>query len=108
MSIRDVVKDRLDELENKLMSIEAVVGSIAHEVRQPLTAIASNGGAALRFLQKKPPDQDEALAALNRIMSDCHRTSEVFDSMRVLFRATDQGKQSVDVNEIVVGVLEIR
>jgi hypothetical protein len=37
------------ERNKKLMNLEAVAVSIGHEVRQPLAAIASNGGAALRF-----------------------------------------------------------
>ena len=31
--------------------------------------------------------------------------SDVFDSIRALFRTADQGKQPIDVNEIVLGVL---
>ena len=43
------------ERNNKIMNLEAMVASIGHEVRQPLTAIASNGNAALRFLGHEPP-----------------------------------------------------
>lgn len=106
VSIGDVVKARLEELENKLMNVEAITASIAHEVRQPLAAIAINGSAALRFLEKAPPDYDEIRAALNRIIGDCHRTSEVFDSIRALFRTVDHGKQPIDMNEITLGVLQ--
>jgi len=42
------------EQNNKLMNLEAMAGSIAHEVRQPLVAIATNGSAALRFLGHTP------------------------------------------------------
>jgi signal transduction histidine kinase len=105
VSIGDVVKARLEETENKLMNVEAIAASIAHEVRQPLTAIATRGGAALRFLQRTPPDYDEIRAALNSMIHDCHRTSDVFDSIRALFRTADQGKQPIDVNEIILGVL---
>ena len=38
------------ERDNKLMNVEAITASIAHEVRQPLTAIASSSSAAVRFL----------------------------------------------------------
>ena len=95
------------ERDNKLLNVQAVTAAIAHEVRQPLTAIATNGGAALRFLAKVPSDQEEARAALQRIVSDCHRTSEVFDGLRALFRKVDQGKQLIDVNEIISAVLQL-
>ena len=47
------------ERNNKLMNLEAMAASIAHEVRQPLASIASNGGAALRFLGHTPPNLEE-------------------------------------------------
>jgi signal transduction histidine kinase len=93
------------ERDNKLMSAEAMTGAIAHEVRQPLAGIVANAGAALRWLGRSPPDHDEVRAALNRIQSEGHRTSEVFDAIRTLFRKGDQGRQRIDVNEIIVEVL---
>ena len=94
------------ERDNKLMNAQAVTAAISHEVRQPLAAIAANGGAALRFLGKTPPDLEEVRAALSRIVSDTHRTSEVFDGIRALFGKSDQERQRVDVNEIIVEVLQ--
>ncbi len=94
------------ERDNKLMGAQAVTGAIAHEVRQPLASIVSNASAALRWLERTPPDHDELRAALSRIQSESHRTSEVFDAIRALFRKGDQGRQRVDVNAIVVEVLQ--
>jgi signal transduction histidine kinase len=93
------------ERENKLMNVEAITASIAHEVRQPLTAIATNGSAALRFFDRKPPDYAEVRAALTRVISDSHRASEVFDSIRALFRKADQGRQPLDVSAITLEAL---
>jgi signal transduction histidine kinase len=94
------------ERDNKLMNVEAITVAIAHEVRQPLAAIVANGNAALRFLDKEPPDRGEVQAALNRIVNDGHRTSEVFDGIRALFRKVDQGRQPVDINKLILGVLQ--
>jgi signal transduction histidine kinase len=94
------------ERDNKLMNAQAVTAAISHEVRQPLAAIAANSGAAVRFLGKTPPDLEEVRAALSRITSDTHRTSEVFDGIRVLFGKRNQERQSVDVNEIIVEVIQ--
>ena len=94
------------ERDNKLMSAQALTGAIAHEVRQPLASIVSNASAALRWLERTPPDHDELRAALNRIQGESHRTSEVFDAIRALFRKGDQGRQRVDVNEIIGEVLQ--
>ena len=94
------------ERDNKLMNVEAITVAIAHEVRQPLAAIVANGNAALRFLDKEPPDRDEVRAALHRIVNDGHRTSEVFDGIRSLFRKVDQGRDPVDINKLILSVLQ--
>jgi signal transduction histidine kinase len=94
------------ERDNKLMSAQALTGAIAHEVRQPLASIVSNASAALRWLERTPPDHDELRAALSRIQGESHRTSEVFDAIRALFRKGDQGRQRIDVNEIIAEVLQ--
>ena len=87
------------------MNLEAMAASIAHEVRQPLVAIAANGGAALRFLGRTPPDHKEVQSALSRIISDSHRASQVFDNIRALFGKADKGHEPVYVNEIALEVL---
>ena len=87
------------------MNMEAVTASIAHEVRQPLAAITTNSGAALRFLGQTPPDLEEARAALHRIVGNSHRTSEIFNNVRALFASTDSGQELVDVNQMTIEVL---
>ena len=93
------------ERNNKLMNLEAMVASISHEVRQPLASISSNGGAALRFLGHAPPNIGEVRLALNRMVNDSHRASQVFDNIRALFGKTDRGYEPIDVNELVHGVV---
>ena len=93
------------ERHNKLMNARAITGSIAHEVRQPLAAIVTNGGAALRFLAMSPPNHDEIRGAIERIMRDSHRTSEVFDGIRELFREVDQVRLPVDLNDTILEAL---
>src|ERR1700686_3071744 len=100
------VADLQRERENKLMNLEAMAASIGHEVRQPLAGISSNGGAALRFLGHTPPNIEEARLALQRMVKDSHRASQVFDNIRTLFGKADQGHEPIDVNELALGVLQ--
>ena len=93
------------ERSNKLINLEAMVASISHEVRQPLASIASNGGAALRFLNHAPPNNGEVRLALNRMVNDSHRASQVFDNIRALLGKADRGYEPIDMNELVRGVL---
>ena len=93
------------ERDNKLMNAQAITASIAHEIKQPLAAIATFSSAASRFLQRAPPDLEEVRLALNEIYIASHRASQVFDNIRALFGSADQGQAPIDVNEMVLGVL---
>jgi signal transduction histidine kinase len=93
------------ERNSGLMNVQAVIASIAHEVRQPLTAIASSSAAAQRFLRRSPPDTamaEELMEDIKRATSDA---DQVFESIRGLFREGEQGSQPVDLNEVALEVL---
>jgi len=94
------------ERNNRLMNVEAVTAAIAHEMAQPLAAIATNGDAALEFLASLPPDLDEARIALSDMIEGSHRTADAIDGIRGLFRKTNQTRQPVDLNEVAREVLQ--
>jgi signal transduction histidine kinase len=80
--------------------------SIAHEVNQPLTAIAVTASAARVWLRRDPPDLNEVRDALEDIVKDTHRAGEIVKSVRAMFRK-DSPAGSVDVNRITKSVLEL-
>jgi len=47
----------------------------AHEINQPIGATLNNASAALRWLDKEPPDLEQARQALNRIFANGNRVS---------------------------------
>ncbi|MCH7753387.1 MAG: PAS domain S-box protein [Planctomycetes bacterium] len=55
--------------------------SVAHELNQPLSAIAANSQAARRFLAAKQPNTEEVREALTDITNDAKRASEVIRRM---------------------------
>jgi signal transduction histidine kinase len=93
------------ERNNRLMNMEAMAASIAHEVRQPLGAIALNGAAALNFLQRKPADLGEAESAVKRTIAASHRAGQIFDSIRALFGKEELKKERLEVNSLTREVL---
>jgi len=106
LALREAVTKLERERDNKLTNVEAIMAAIAHEVRQPLMAIAISGSAARRFLARAPADIDEVASNLDRIIKDSRRASEVFDSVLALFRREDQERQPIDVNKIALEVLQ--
>src|SRR6185369_5319462 len=64
------------EREARLLTGDAVAASIAHEVKQPLTAMITSADAGFRFLDRSPPNLDRAKEAFQLISSDGHRAGE--------------------------------
>ena len=55
---------------NRVATMGQLTASIAHEVKQPIAATATNAEAALRWLGARPPNLEEARQALDRIVND--------------------------------------
>jgi len=94
------------ERDHKLLNAQAITASIAHEIRQPLSAIVASGETALIYLAKTPPELGRVRMALDRMIADGYRTSEVFDAIRALFGKKDQDRRQVDLNVVIAGVLQ--
>jgi signal transduction histidine kinase len=95
------------ERRNKLTNLEAATSSIAHEVRQPLTAIAAKTAAARRWLERAPPDVDRAKQLLGDIERANFLASEVLTNVRRLFREAEHKRQPIDVNNLVSEALQV-
>ena len=106
LALREAVEKLQRERDNKLLNVEAATASIAHEVRQPLAAISTNGNLAVLLLGKTPPDLDQLRTVLERIVKNCRHASELFNSISELFKKVDQKRLPVDVNHIALDVLQ--
>jgi signal transduction histidine kinase len=81
--------------------------SIAHEINQPLGAIVANGQACLRFLAGSIPDIEEVKEAVEEIIGDGRRASEVLKRIRALVRNTAPERGTLDVNSAIGEVLAL-
>jgi len=89
----------------RLTTMGAMTASIAHEINQPLAAIAATAGAGLRWLTRATPDVDEARAALTQIVGDAHGASQVIEGIRSVFKKDNHEKTLLGVNDLVREVL---
>lgn len=88
--------------------IDAVAASIAHEVRQPLTAIIMSASAGFRFLDHSPPDLDRAKDAFKRIVADGHRAGAVVEDIRANFRRDRDAAVALRVDECIEGAVALK
>jgi C4-dicarboxylate-specific signal transduction histidine kinase len=84
-----------------------LAASIAHEVTQPMAAIVTSGGAALRWLNRAQPDIAEAQQSIAQMVRDAKRASEVIARIRAMARKRDSQPATLEVNEIVGETIEL-
>jgi signal transduction histidine kinase len=92
------------EINLARVSRHLVVGdftaSMAHEVRQPLTAIIANAETCLRML-RGAPEVDEIVAALTDIVDAGHRANQLLRRNGDLLRDPPTIKTAVDIAEVI-------
>ena len=88
-------------------SLGSLTASIAHEVNQPLAAIVTSGNACQRWLGQQPPNLERAQAALQRILDDANRASDVIARIRSLSKGEAPRKRAFDLNAAVLDVLAL-
>jgi C4-dicarboxylate-specific signal transduction histidine kinase len=92
---------------NRVATIGHLTASITHEVTQPLAATLANAQAALLWLDRRPPDLEEARQALGDIVRGTNRAVDVIGRIRDLFKKAPQRNDSVDMNEAIREVIEL-
>jgi len=84
-----------------------LTASIAHEVNQPLGAVVNAAAACRRWLDGDTPNLDEARLAVDWIIKEGNRASEVIRRVRALANKTDVEKVPLDVNDVVKEVIAL-
>ena len=106
-------RKRLDEIEDMLQrrqnveSLGQMASSIAHEIKQPLAAMVANSNAALRWLNRDPPDVAEVREVIESIIQDGNRAAQIISSVRSMAQKGSQRKVEVDLNELANDVLAL-
>ena len=95
------------ERQARLMTGDAVAATVAHEVRQPLTAMVTTADAGLRFLDRATPNVDRAMHAFRNIVADGHRAGAVVANIRANFKTDGRERTAFDVNELIEEALAL-
>jgi PAS domain S-box-containing protein len=106
-------QQQLQATQNELARVTRVTtlgeltASIAHEVGQPLAAIAINSETCLRWLEHTPPRPTEARASVMRIISDSQRAAEIVHRIRTLAKKDPVQMARLDLNDVISGAIPL-
>jgi signal transduction histidine kinase/ABC-type uncharacterized transport system substrate-binding protein len=92
---------------NRFATAGQLSASIAHEIRQPLTAVSTSAAAGLNWLKKTVPDIQQIKASLERVIDATHRADDVIKGMQAIFRNEPTKRVEVGLNELVRQVVAV-
>lgn len=91
----------------RVLTVGELTSSIAHELNQPLGAIVTNGNASLRLLSRETPDLEGTREAVDCMISDAMRASDVIKGIRGLLKKTAPAKVLLDINQTITEVIAL-
>jgi PAS domain S-box-containing protein len=103
----DEERERLRQVQADLAHLSRVTtmgeltASLAHEIRQPISAAITNAKTCLRWLGRDEPDVAEACAAASRLVKDVTRAADIIGRISSLFKKGALQRELVDVNELI-------
>jgi len=94
------LQDRLTHF-SRLSTMGEMAAGLAHEINQPLSAIATYAQASQRFLKQPEPDIDEVVAALEQINAQALRAGEVIRRLRQFVKNREVKREAVDCGRLL-------
>lgn len=99
-------RESMSQLQ-KLQVAAQTAAAIAHELNQPLMAIASYIGAANMLLQAEKPDLDEIRHAIEASERQVLRTGESIHELLALLSMKVFPSDTFDLNQEILNILEV-
>jgi PAS domain S-box-containing protein len=92
---------------NRVATIGQLTASIAHEVKQPITAAVIGAHAAQRWMNMRPANLAEASDALLHVVREGKRAGDIIDRIRDLIKKGQPRKERLNINEVIREVIEL-
>ena len=100
------LQERLSHV-SRLATVGEMSAGIAHELNQPLTAVANYAQACDRLLALPDPDIGEIREALRQITAQAVRAGDIIRRLRTLARNDALQREATDVNVLVSELQEL-
>jgi PAS domain S-box-containing protein len=88
----------------RVTTLGELTAAIAHEINQPLTAIASYGQAGLRWLAHEPPNLEEGRNVVKEMVDSAVRAAEVISRLRAMMKKSPAQKELLNINAAILTV----
>lgn len=100
---QEALQHTRNQLDHALRAatIGEVSASIAHEINQPLAAIATHAAAGKRWINRNPPELDEVRVSLDHVEAAAHRASEVVRRVRTLMTRVEPEKAPLAIDPLI-------
>ncbi len=92
---------------SRLSSMGEMASAIAHEINQPLTAIANYASACLRLLRAGKAQPGEAIEVMQRVASEAERAGEIVRKMRGFVRGEESQMTLVEPGFLATEVMRL-
>jgi two-component system, LuxR family, sensor kinase FixL len=92
---------------SRVSSMGELAASLAHELNQPLSAIASNAAAGRRLLMQGSPDFKMFEELLADVAADARRAGDIIHGIHMFVRKSEETRHPVNMNEIIQEVLRL-
>jgi PAS domain S-box-containing protein len=92
---------------NRVGTMGELTASLAHEIKQPISAAATDAETCFMWLARDQPDLAEAQDAALRIMKDVTRASEIINRIVSLFKKDTPKREPIDVNGVIQQVIAL-
>jgi signal transduction histidine kinase len=86
---------------NRVNMMGELAASLAHELKQPIAAAATQAEACTRWLRRDTPDVTEASEAASAMVAAVVRAGGIIDRVSSLYGRGTPDRELVDLNEIV-------
>jgi PAS domain S-box-containing protein len=86
---------------NRVSTMGELTASLAHEIKQPISAAMTDAQTCIRWLACERPEVAEAREAASRLVKDVTRANEIIGRIGSLFKKHVPTRELIDVNEIV-------
>lgn len=92
---------------SRLATIGEMAAGVAHELNQPLTAIANYAQACDRLLARPGADLEDIHTALREIAAQAVRAGDILRRLRDLARSQPMRREHADINAVIEEVSDL-